>query len=94
MKESIKFTVMSLLFSFSVAGALAVTDKTDIEMDQVNPLRQIKLEITEVNDRTIRLKDEDGKTYAFQAEDKEILNKVTVGDTIKVELEQKNDQSQ
>jgi len=94
MRESIKSTVMTLLFSFSVVGALVVTDKTAIEMDQVNPLRQIKLEVTELNDGTIRLKDEDGKTYSFQAEDREILDKVEVGDTINVELEKENNESQ
>ncbi|MGH7889586.1 MAG: hypothetical protein ACRENF_03445 [Thermodesulfobacteriota bacterium] len=94
MRKSIISAVMTLAFAFSELSALAVTDKTGIEISQVNTLSEITLEVTDVKNRTIRLKDEDGKTYSFQTEDKEILDKVKVGDTIKVELEQKNDQSQ
>jgi hypothetical protein len=53
--------------------------------------QEIKLQVVDIKDNTLKLQDEKGKIHSFQVVDQRMLKKVQVGNTVKVKIEKRED---
>ena len=79
-------------FSFLGVSAFAVREQNTKRVSEIAiaDSHEITPEVMEIKDRAITLKDKKGKIYSFEAGDEKVLEKVKVGDTVKVKIEEGN----
>lgn len=92
MRKPILYALRVAGYSFSGVSAFAVEEQNTKQVSEIVASHEITLEVTEIKDRAITLKDEKGKIYSFETGDKKVLQKVEVGDIVKVKIEEGNEE--